>query len=190
MHAYNNHVSCSNLGSFIICWTGFIVCTVKNEAIVMHRYSMAEGLHIGTQGSMSCKRLHYTISLWKPFLCITWKWTLFLASQAGHLLQAYYMGGLYIHMHTLTTYTNRCRLGSLISHSVMLKCSLSRMCENPANLEAKSYTSTNNSMQTMTNKLHLQFTLSITTLRWKHFVLVVSLGMSDFAVDIVYIVQY
>ena len=105
-------------------------------------------------------------------------------------MQAYYMGGLYIHMHTLTTYTNRCRLGSLISHSVMLKCSLSRMCENPANLEAKSYTSTNNSLQTMTNKLHLQFTLSITTLRWKHFVLVISIGMSDFAVDSVYVVQY
>jgi len=28
------------------------LCIVKNEAIVMHRYSMAEGLHIGTQGSM------------------------------------------------------------------------------------------------------------------------------------------
>lgn len=183
-------LAAQTLAHILFAGQASFLCTVKNEAIVMHRYSMAEGLHIGTQGSISCRRLHYTISFWKPFLCITWKWALFLVSQAGHLLQAYYMGGLYIHMHTLTTYTNRCRLGSLISHSVMLKCSLSRMCENPANLEAKSYTSTNNSLQTMTNKLYLQFTLSITILRWKHFVLVISLGMSDFAVDSVYIVQY
>ena len=36
----------------------------------------------------------------------------------------------------------------------------------------------------MINKLHLQFTLSITTLKWKHFVLVISLGISDYADDI------
>ena len=66
MHACNNHVSCLNL-LFTICWTALIVHTVKRK---MHSCSMAEGLHIGTQCSVSCRKLHYTISLWKPFFVL------------------------------------------------------------------------------------------------------------------------